>query len=282
MRLASLYSGGKDSSFSLYLAEQQGHEVPYLVNIVPEGRASWLFHTPNLGAVPAMAEAMGKELVVGRSTGEEGSDTEGLRGALEGLDVDGVVSGVSWSDYQWDRMNAVCGSLGLRFFAPMWRKDQDLLMETMLESGVEAVIVGCFAEGFDESWLGRPIDAGCVEDLRRLRSEYGVSIMGEGGEYESMTLHSPSFRHRLRMGPAERMWKRNSGTLEVSSLAPQADRPSDSGRAPGLNLPSLSALATTDMEEHDIAAAASIGRSSMTIPKRMSRDPAATGMHIAL
>ena len=63
MRLASLYSGGKDSTFSLYLAEQMGHEVPYLVNIVPDDEASWIFHTPNLGIVPLMAESMGKDLV---------------------------------------------------------------------------------------------------------------------------------------------------------------------------------------------------------------------------
>ena len=59
--MASLYSGGKDSSFSLYVAEQMGHEIPYLVNVVPEDRASWIFHTPNLNVVPAIAEAMGKD-----------------------------------------------------------------------------------------------------------------------------------------------------------------------------------------------------------------------------
>ena len=91
MRLASLYSGGKDSTFSLYLAEQMGHEIPYLVNIVPDDEASWIFHTPNLGVVPLMAESMGKDLVTARSTGSEEGDMEGLRNALEGLDVDGVV-----------------------------------------------------------------------------------------------------------------------------------------------------------------------------------------------
>ena len=149
MRLASLYSGGKDSSFSLYVAEQMGHEIPYLVNVVPEDRASWIFHTPNLNVVPAIAEAMGKELILGRSTGEEDSDMEGLRQALDGLDIDGIVTGAVWSDYQWDRMNLVCGDLGLKFFAPMWRKDQDYLMEQMIVAGVEAVIVGCYADGFD-------------------------------------------------------------------------------------------------------------------------------------
>ncbi|MBQ4369234.1 MAG: diphthine--ammonia ligase, partial [Candidatus Methanomethylophilus sp.] len=144
MRLASLYSGGKDSSFSLYVAEQSGHEVPYLVNIVPEDRASWIFHTPNLNVVPTLAEAMGKEVILGRSTGEEDSDMEGLRKALEGLDIDGVVTGAVWSDYQWDRMNLVCGDLGLKVISPMWRKDQDMLMEQIIDSGIRAVIVGCY------------------------------------------------------------------------------------------------------------------------------------------
>ncbi len=221
MRLASLYSGGKDSAFSMYLAEQQGHEIPYLVNIVPEDRASWIFHTPNLNTVPAMAEAMGRKLVLGHSTGEEDSDMEGLRAALDGLDVEGIVTGAVWSDYQWDRMNIVCGDLGLKLMAPLWRKDQDMLMEQMLDSGIEAVIVGCYAEGFDESWLGRPINADTLEDLRRLRERYGISIMGEGGEYESMTLYSPLYSGKLRIASSEREWTRNCGTLLVGELVPE-------------------------------------------------------------
>ena len=220
MRLASLYSGGKDSAFSLYLAEQQGHDVPYLVNIVPEDRASWIFHTPNLNTVPAMAESMGKKLVLGHSTGEEGSVMEGMRRALEGLDVEGIVTGAIWSDYQWDRMNMVCGDLGLKLIAPLWRKDQDMLMDQMLDAGIEAVIVGCYAEGFDESWLGRPIDAETVKDLKRLRAKYHISIMGEGGEYESMALYSPLYSKRLRIVSSEREWSRNNGTLHVRELVP--------------------------------------------------------------
>ena len=216
--MASLYSGGKDSSFSLYVAEQMGHEIPYLVNVVPEDRASWIFHTPNLNVVPAIAEAMGKELILGRSTGEEDSDMEGLRQALDGLDIDGIVTGAVWSDYQWDRMNLVCGDLGLKFFAPMWRKDQDYLMEQMIDAGVEAVIVGCYAEGFDESWLGRPLNHETLAELRKLRDKYGISIMGEGGEYESLTLNSPSFRYPLKIAGSRKEWNRNNGLLCVESL----------------------------------------------------------------
>lgn len=218
MKLASLYSGGKDSTFSMYLAEQSGHEVPVLVNVVPDDRASWIFHTPNLNTVPAMAEAMGKELVTAGSTGTEEGDMDGLRAALEGLDVDGVVTGAVWSDYQWDRMNFVCGDLGLKVVSPMWRKDQDMLMEAMIDSGIEAVVVGCYAEGFDESWLGRRLDRDALADLRILRDRYGISVMGEGGEYESLTLDSPMHAYPLTIGEFKTDWHRNEGTLEVCSL----------------------------------------------------------------
>lgn len=219
MRLASLYSGGKDSTFALYLAEQMGHDVPYLVNIMPEDEASWIFHTPNLSVVPLMAESMGKKLVTAPSTGSEEGDMDGLRRALEGLDVEGVVTGALWSDYQWDRMNMVCGDLGLKVITPMWRKDQDMMMDQMLDAGIRAIIVGCFAEGLDESWLGREIDREAVAELKELRKKYGISIMGEGGEYESMTLWSPMHSRELRIDSSEVSWTRGSGTLRVTSAS---------------------------------------------------------------
>lgn len=219
--MAALYSGGKDSTFAMYIAEQMGHEIPYMVNIMPEDEASWIFHTPNLDVVPLMAESMGRELVTAPSTGTEEGDMEGLRAALEGLDIDGVVTGAVWSDYQWDRMNIVCGDLGLVVLSPMWRKDQDLMMDQMIDAGIRAVIVGCYAEGLDESWLGRELDHDALAELKVLRDKFGISIMGEGGEYESMTIHSPMHSRVLRIDSFEKEWKRGSGTLRVTSASLQ-------------------------------------------------------------
>lgn len=218
MRLASLYSGGKDSTFSLYLMEQSGHDIPYLVNVVPEDAASWIFHTPNLSVVPLMAESMEKELVTAKSSGTEEGDMEGLRSALDGLDVEGVVSGAIWSDYQWDRMNIVCGDLGLKLMAPLWRKDQDMLMDQFIDSGIRSMIVGCYAEGLGEEWLGRIIDRQAVEELKAIRARTGISIMGEGGEYESLTIDSPMHSRPLEIISSEKDWSRQGGTMRVTSV----------------------------------------------------------------
>ena len=219
MRLAALYSGGTDSTFAMYIAEQMGHDIPYLVTVEPTDRASWIFHTPNLSIVPDMAEAMGRRLVTAVSDGTEQGDMEALHDVLDGLDVDGIVVGALWSDYQWDRMNMVCGDLGLTVLAPLWRKSQDMVYDEMVNAGRDAVIAGVFAEGLDERWLGRHLDVSAEKDLKVLRDRYGISIMGEGGEYESLTLDSPMHLKKLRIDRSENRMERNAGTLEVSKVS---------------------------------------------------------------
>ncbi|MDR3206283.1 MAG: diphthine--ammonia ligase [Candidatus Methanoplasma sp.] len=216
MRLAALYSGGKDSTLAMYLAVQMGHDVRYIVNIVPEDEESWIFHTPNLNVVPLMAESMGVELIRASSSGTEEGDMEGLRNALSGLDAEGVVAGAVWSDYQWDRMNAVCGDLNLKLIAPLWRKDQDIVLEEIIDSGIEAVIIGYYADGLDRSWLGRPIDRGAAEALRALRPKHGISVIGEGGEYESLTLDSPLHSCPIEIVSCTEDVRSSSGTLKVT------------------------------------------------------------------
>lgn len=213
-----MYSGGKDSTFATYLAHQMGHEISFLVNIVPMDKASWIFHTPNLSVVPKMAEAMDIPLISVVSDGTEEGDMDALKDALEGLDIDGVVVGALWSDYQWDRMNRVLGELNLIMLAPLWRKDQDMAYDEMVSAGIDAIIVGVFAEGLDEGWLGRHIDNASKDELKILRSRYGISIMGEGGEYESMTLDSPMFKKRLVINSSNKNVKKGVGTLDVTDV----------------------------------------------------------------
>ena len=218
MRLAALFSGGKDSAFAAYLATQMGHEIRFLVNIMPQVESSWIFHTPNLDAVPYMAEAMDIPLIRVDSDGTEQGDMDALRDALDGLDIDGVAVGALWSDYQWDRMNLILGDLDLVMVAPLWRKDQDMAYDEMVNAGIDAVIVGVFAEGLDEGWLGRRLDPDTKKDLLALRDRYGVSIMGEGGEYESMVLDSPMFRKRLNIVSSEKRMSKDSGTMDVTGI----------------------------------------------------------------
>ncbi|MCQ2086008.1 MAG: diphthine--ammonia ligase [archaeon] len=218
MKLAALYSGGKDSTFAIYIAKQMGHEIKFLVNVVPSNEASWLFHTPNLSMVPKMARDMGIPLVRVKSDGTENGDINSLKYAINGLKVEGVVIGTLWSDYQWDRMNTVFDELHLKTIAPLWRKNQDMIYDEIVSAGIDAIIVGTFAYGFSEDWLGKHLNLSTKEELISLRKKYGLSIMGEGGEYESLVLDSPIYKKKLTIREYEKKYTKDSGTLTVKEI----------------------------------------------------------------
>ena len=215
MRLSVLFSGGKDSTYAMYLMEQQGHQVDTLVSVIPAEKDSWLFHTPNLNLLPLQAMAMQKRLLRAPSRGSEEGDLEALHQALSSMDVDGVVAGAIASDYQWDRINGVCESLGLRLFSPLWRKEQGMLLRDMVEAGIEAMVVNVSAEGLGSDWLGRVLDSDAIKQLERLAASRGVNPSGEGGEYETLVIDSPMHDSCLEIVEVEREITRDGGRLTV-------------------------------------------------------------------
>jgi ABC transporter with metal-binding/Fe-S-binding domain ATP-binding protein len=213
MRLAALYSGGKDSTLSMYIALQMGHTVECIVNITAKDD-SMLFHVPNAEMVPLLAEAMDVRLVTAATGGSEEEDMEALRNVLKDMDAEGIVTGAVWSDYQWERINMICGDLNLVCISPLWRKDQDTVMHELADSDISAIIVGVYADGLDDTWLGRDINDS-HDSLKALGSSKKISVIGEGGEYESLTLDSPMQTSKLVIETYEKEWNGRSGTLNV-------------------------------------------------------------------
>jgi ABC transporter with metal-binding/Fe-S-binding domain ATP-binding protein len=216
MRLAALYSGGKDSTLALYIAEQMGHTVEYIVNIVSKTDDSMIFHVPNQNMVPLLAESMGKRPVTAVTGGSEEDDMEALRTALNDLDIDGVVIGAVWSDYQWERMNSVCEELNMVCLAPLWKKDQDAVMNELIDSGIRAMIIGVYADGLGSEWLGKDV-CDSYGELKKARERNKISVIGEGGEFETLTLDSPLQESILHITEYEKRWNGHSGTLDVIS-----------------------------------------------------------------
>ena len=216
MRVATLFSGGKDSTYATYVAMQRGWEISHLIAIVPEDRDSMLFHVPNLHLTPLLAEAMGIPLITENAgSGEEG-ELEALRHAFRRVDVDGIVVGAIASDYQHERVNRVARETGLRVFAPLWRHVPRQLVRDYLAAGFEIVFSSVSAEGLDVSWLGRRWDEQAVEDLLRLQATRGVHPCGEGGEFETLVLDGPMFRDRVRVIRAVPQWRGTAGIWRVA------------------------------------------------------------------
>lgn len=215
MRVAALFSGGKDSVFAVYIAKQYGWEIPFLVTLFPEQSDSWMFHSINISQTEQVARAMEVPLVKRITRAEKETELVDLKAVLQDLEIDGVVSGAIASEYQRTRIEKVCEELGLKSFTPLWHKDQELLLRDQVKAGFHIIVVGVFAEGFDESWLGRTIDEETIDELVQLYEKKKINIAGEGGEYETLVLDGPLFSKKLVIDAAENEWNRDSGVFRV-------------------------------------------------------------------
>jgi len=215
MRIAALFSGGKDSTFAVYIAQQYGWTVSPLVSLYPKTADSWMFHSLNIYLSELLAEAIRIPLVKRYTQGEKETELEDLQTILQGLDIDGVISGAIASEYQRTRIEKICDELGIKSFTPLWHKDQEMILRDQLRAGFRSIIVGVFAEGFDAIWLGRPIDEQTIDSLVQLHKDYGINIAGEGGEYETLVLDSPLFSKRLVIDDFVTEWNRDHGTFQV-------------------------------------------------------------------
>lgn len=215
MKVASLYSGGKDSNYSLYLAQQSGWDVTNLINIVPQRPDSYMYHFPNAGLAKMQAECIGLPLiqknVVGVKEEELNVLEEAIQESIKKYKIEGVVSGAVTSEYQRTRIDRICDRLGVKSFAPLWHKEPEMVLEEEIKSGFEIVVVGVYAYGFDESWLGRKIDMAAFKELKSLSKKYGISVLGEGGEMETFVVDGPIFRKRIDILEIDKRWEKDSG-----------------------------------------------------------------------
>jgi len=226
MRVAVLVTGGKDSTLALHRALRQDFEVTHLVTMIPQREDSWMFHSVNIHLTNLFAEAVRIPLVKSETVGIKEMELKDLKDLLATLDIEGVVSGAILSKYQKERIDRICRELGLKSIAPLWHDDPMTLLKEMISLDFEAIIVGVYAYGFDESWLGRRIDSATISDLARLKKEYQVSLVGEGGEYETLVLDASFFTKRIRLLDVEKVWEDYRGHLLVkrAELADKAEK----------------------------------------------------------
>jgi len=219
MKLAALFSGGKDSTYACYIAKQLGHKVKCLISIISENKDSFMFHTPAIELTKKQAELMDIPIITQKTKGEREKELteleKAIKFAIKKYKISGIVTGAVESVYQASRIQKICNKLKIECFNPLWQKSQIKLLEELLENKFEVIITGVAAEGLDIAWLGRRLDQKMIEDLKILNKKFGVSPSFEGGEAESLVLDCPLFKRRMEVEFFKKIWNGNSGRLEL-------------------------------------------------------------------
>ncbi len=177
-----------------------------------------MFHRPNLHVVPKLAESLDIDLIEIETEGVKEKELESLRDVLGEADISGIVAGAVASSYQMERIEDIAEELGLDIFAPLWKIEQEEILEKLISSRFQSVIVSVAALGLDETWLGREIDHECLEELKALKERYGINPAGEGGEYESLVIDAPNYRWGFEIVEEEKTWDGQRGTYRVERM----------------------------------------------------------------
>lgn len=215
MNVASLFSGGKDSIFSIYIVKQWGWNIKYLVSLYPKKRDSWMFHHLNISQTEKIAKALDIPHIKKTIEGNKEEELLDLKDILKNLDIDGVISGAIASEYQRTRIEKICHELKIKSFTPLWHKNQMTIIQEQIKAGFKIMIVGVFAFGFDKNWLGKYLNKNCIKEIYSLSKKYKINIAGEGGEYETITLDGPIFKNKLIIDDFDTEWIRDNGYLII-------------------------------------------------------------------
>ncbi len=219
MRLGVLFSGGKDSTLALHKAAKI-EEVVCLISLLSKNPESYMFHTPNVNLTALQAQALNLPLVSRETEGkkeEELADLEqAIADAKRQFQIEGVVSGAVESVYQSERVQKICHRLDLWCINPLWKKDQQTLLEELVQKRFRVIVSGVFAYPLDETWLGKEIDPVMIGRLLELQRKFSISPSGEGGEIETTVLDAPMFSMAIEVDEASAEWHGTSGIYRIS------------------------------------------------------------------
>lgn len=222
MKVAILFSGGKDSNYAMYLASKY-HKISCLISMKSKNKNSYMFQSPGLDFIESQAECLEIPLYIHQTEGEKEKELEDLKLAIkivkEKYNIKGVVSGAIKSTYQASRIQKICKELDLFSINPLWQIEEEEFIEKLINKKFQVKIIGIAGYPLDNSYLNKNYDEQIFEKLKKINKKIGLSIAGEGGELETFVCDSPLFKKKIEIEEFENiMDSENSGQTIIKKI----------------------------------------------------------------
>ena len=222
--MACLFSGGKDSTYSLYLAKQEGLSIECLLTLIPHSAESYLFHSPNIWATKLQSEALQIPIITNKinstSVDEEYNKLDELiRRAYTEYKIEGIVHGGISSNFQKNKFNRICEKHNVELISPLWQMDEYVYMNNLLKNGFVIQITSVSSMGLNTNFLGTILNYSNLKELFKLSQQYGFNLSFEGGEAETIVLDCPIFKKRLEILASKIYWDGQRGIVEISDIS---------------------------------------------------------------
>ncbi len=220
MKLGSLFSGGKDSTYAIYLAQKQGHQVACLLSIFTKSEESHLLHYPNLQWTKLQSQSMSIPQLTINSESNETDDElfaleKLLQNAKDQFHIEGLVHGGIKSQFQKEKFESLCSKLDLVAITPLWNTEPEQYMNDLLDSNFVFIMITVSSDGLDDTWLGKEITKSDIDTLKDLSEKFGFNLNFEGGEAETFVVDCPLFENSIKINQAKKIWDGYRGRFEI-------------------------------------------------------------------
>jgi len=162
MKVAIMYSGGKDSTFAIEHAKEKGWDIRYLISIKPTRKDCYLFHYATVEHTKDLAEILKiphvlekckvadpkKEADIVRKIVEKKQKTDPVNAV--------VLGGTGLQETQLRSIQDALRPLGIEVFAAHAGEEHDEVVENMLAKGYEIMITQVASDGL-LPWLGKTL-----------------------------------------------------------------------------------------------------------------------------
>ena len=223
MRIAGLFSGGKDSTYAIFKSTLQKHDLCCIMTMHPSSDDSLLFHYPNTNLLGKVSKVIDVPVIehhcnIPEKNHEVKELTHLIRAAVDEFSIEGLVNGCISSKFQLNIFQDICNKLNIQLISPLWNINNDYYYQELLDQGFEIMITRVAALGLDRSWLGKIITRDSYSILKKLSLKYKFNITFEGGEAETLVLDCPLYKKRLRVKDHTITWDGIRGMFEILDI----------------------------------------------------------------
>ncbi len=202
MKVAGLWSAGKDSCFACYKAISMGYDVSVLFNFTDPSGENSLSHGLGAPLILKQAQLIGIPMVQKAMP----KDREAYREEFKALicawkkkaGIAGIVFGDIYLKEHKEWIDAVCREVEVEPVMPLWGRDTGELILEIIDSGFKSMVVAVKADLLGKEWLGRIMDRKFIEELKP-----GIDPCGEKGEFHTFVVDGPLFREPIKILEAQ-------------------------------------------------------------------------------
>lgn len=220
LKIAAIWSGGKDGCLSYFKLTQQGYKVEYLFNLINKGNNTVAFHNFHKDLIKTQSNVVGMSLLQNKICLQKNNrrqfenELKKIISKLKNRGINGISVGyVITGDYQRVLLKQITSDLRITLIEPLYKKNPKNILEEFIKLGFKAVIVSVDISLIDDYWVGCVIDENFI---KYLKEKPNIDFCGDRGEYHTLVIDGPIFKKRIILHNTSKIYTKNYCFLNIN------------------------------------------------------------------